>query len=58
MPGKIDIDQSDNHIGGNFTWDTKPECCKNLIDAVEVDKFVFVSNFVFKIGAILDLEGR
>lgn len=45
MSRHIDIDQNEDHIGGNFEWETPPDCCGLLKAAVDDEKFVFVSNF-------------
>jgi len=45
MSNRIEVDQNEDHIGGNFQWELEPHCqCGMLTKAVE-DKFVFVSNF-------------
>jgi hypothetical protein len=45
MARQIDVDQNDDHVGGNFEWELKPKCsCGRLEDAVD-DRFIFVSNF-------------
>ncbi|MER9373660.1 hypothetical protein [Mesorhizobium sp. M0491] len=46
MANRIDVDQNKDHIGGNFDWDVAPSCCDLLKDAVDEEKFIFVSNFV------------
>lgn len=51
MAGQIELDLKPKHIGGNIKWAKKPTCsCGNLIAAIEDDKFVFVSDFVFGEG--------
>jgi hypothetical protein len=47
MSRKIDFILNKDHVGGGFEWKVKPICsCGRLIEAVDKDKFVFVSNFV------------
>ena len=48
MADRMDVDQNEDHIGGNFKWDVPPQCCDMLLMAVEDEKFIFVSNFVSK----------
>ena len=45
MSEKMKIDQKADHIGGNFEWEKPPKCCGMLKDAVDEEKFIFVSNF-------------
>jgi hypothetical protein len=45
MSDHLQIDQNEDHIGGNFEWEIEPICqCGRIKEAVE-EKFVFVSNF-------------
>lgn len=46
MSNRIDVDQTPNHIGGNFEWERAPSCCSLLRAAVDEEQFIFVSNFV------------
>ena len=45
MANRMEIGQVADHIGGNFEWEVAPACCDLLKDAVDEEKFVFVSNF-------------
>jgi hypothetical protein len=42
----IDLGLNRDHVGGTFEWDCEPSCCDMFKDAVDGEKFVFVSNFV------------
>jgi hypothetical protein len=45
MSNQIPVDQNEDHIGGNFTWEIEPKCsCGKIKEAVD-DQFLFVSNF-------------
>jgi hypothetical protein len=47
MASQIDIEQDKDHVGGNFQWEKEPKCsCGKLIQAVDEDKFIFVSEVV------------
>ncbi|RVD64208.1 hypothetical protein [Mesorhizobium sp. M7A.F.Ca.ET.027.03.2.1] len=48
MANRMEFDQNEDHIGGNFEWDVAPSCCDLLKDAVDEEKFIFVSNFASK----------
>jgi hypothetical protein len=50
MSNHIDVHQNNDHIGGNFEWAVEPSCCSLLKDAVDEERFIFVSNFVDKKG--------
>lgn len=44
MAGRIALDIPEDHVGGNFEWDEKPECCDLMAEAIDTVKCVFVSN--------------
>ena len=42
----MELGLNSEHVGGTFEWEREHACCDMFKDAVDGEKFVFVSNFV------------
>lgn len=50
MPPAAALGPPADHVGGDFEWEVAPDCCGRLLDAIDQEKFVFVSSLTSAAG--------